>query len=141
MTGLTEGEAYALCSMAVSFRVTQYSHQTGSAYSSIPPKAVHGLVPKSDFPADLRRQVEGWLRPSHEATVRCSPLSTDSTSRRLSPGRTRRQRGEMPTPTCPCFTEEAVLDGSMGSHVGKRRYENPSVRFGRRRDQAASTPL
>lgn len=66
--GISEGEAYALCSMAVSFRVTQYSHQTGSAYSAIPPKAVHGLVPKSDFPAHLRRQVEEWLRPSQKVT-------------------------------------------------------------------------
>jgi acetamidase/formamidase len=33
LTGL---EAYALASMAVSFRVTQYANQTGSAYTSIP---------------------------------------------------------------------------------------------------------
>jgi len=65
-TGISEGEAYALCSIATSFRVTQYSHQTGSAYSSTPPKAVHGLVPKGDFPLDLRRQVESWLRPSRD---------------------------------------------------------------------------
>src|SRR6202044_568542 len=48
--GISTGEAYALGSMAASFRVTQYSHQTGSAYTSIPPKTVHGLVPKSLFP-------------------------------------------------------------------------------------------
>jgi acetamidase/formamidase len=62
-SGISEGEAYALCSMAVSFRVTQYSHQTGSAYTSTPPKAVHGLVPKDIFPPELVGQVDGWLRP------------------------------------------------------------------------------
>ena len=52
-SGISTSEAYALCSMAVSFRVTQYSNQTASAYSSTPPKAVHGLIPKSVFTADL----------------------------------------------------------------------------------------
>jgi len=63
-SGISEAEAYALCSMAVSFRVTQYSHQTGSAYSSIPPKAVHGMVPKSVFPNELQQRIGQWLRPS-----------------------------------------------------------------------------
>jgi acetamidase/formamidase len=61
--GISEGEAYALCSMAASFRVTQYSHQTGSAYSATPPKTVHGLVPKNVFPLDLQERIGSWLRP------------------------------------------------------------------------------
>ena len=60
---ITGPEAYALASMAVSFRVTQYANQTGSAYTSIPPKAVHAVIPKSVFPADLRDRVARWLRP------------------------------------------------------------------------------
>jgi acetamidase/formamidase len=48
--GTTESEAYALCSIGVSFRVTQYSHQTGSAYDTVPPKAVHAVIPKMLFP-------------------------------------------------------------------------------------------
>jgi len=60
---LTEPEAYALASMAVSFRVTQYAHQTASAYSSVPPKAVHAVIPKAIFPPALRDQVTRWLRP------------------------------------------------------------------------------
>jgi acetamidase/formamidase len=60
------GETYALCSMAMSFRVTQYAHQTGSAYSSTPPKAVHGMVPRGIFPARLQPRVGAWLRPGHE---------------------------------------------------------------------------
>jgi acetamidase/formamidase len=63
-SGISEGEAYALCSMAVSFRVTQYANQTGSAYTSIPPKAVHGLVPKEIFRADVRGRIDQWLRPN-----------------------------------------------------------------------------
>ena len=55
--------AYALASMAVSFRVTQYAHQTASAYSSTPPKAVHAVIPKSIFPAAVRDQIQRWLRP------------------------------------------------------------------------------
>ena len=67
--GISEGEAYALCSMAVNFRVTQYAHQTGSAYTSIPPKAVHGMVPKHIFPPTLRRRIERWLRPTVESAA------------------------------------------------------------------------
>jgi acetamidase/formamidase len=33
-TGMSASEAYALCSLGASFRVTQYSHQTGSAYDA-----------------------------------------------------------------------------------------------------------
>jgi acetamidase/formamidase len=60
---ITEPEAYALASMAVSFRVTQYANQTGSAYTSVPPKAVHAVIPKSVFPPELRERVARWLRP------------------------------------------------------------------------------
>jgi acetamidase/formamidase len=62
--GISEGEVYALCSMAVSFRVTQYAHQTGSAYSSIPPKTVHGMLPKDVFPPNLQEMIGSWLRPT-----------------------------------------------------------------------------
>jgi acetamidase/formamidase len=61
--GITGLEAYALASMAVSFRVTQYANQTGSAYTSIPPKAVHAVIPKSVFPDNLREGISSSLRP------------------------------------------------------------------------------
>ena len=61
--GLSGPEAYALASMAVSFRVTQYANQTGSAYTSVPPKAVHAVIPKSIFPAELQARIGAWLRP------------------------------------------------------------------------------
>jgi acetamidase/formamidase len=60
----TESEAYALCSMGVSFRITQYSHQIASAYDSVPPKAVHSVVPKTLFPDPVRERIGGWLRPT-----------------------------------------------------------------------------
>ena len=61
--GISGPEAYALASMAVSFRVTQYANQTGSAYTSVPPKAVHAVIPKAVFPDDLRARIAAWLRP------------------------------------------------------------------------------
>jgi acetamidase/formamidase len=61
-TGISERDAYALCSMAVSFRVTQFANQTGSAYSSTPPRAVHGVVPKSIFGSLPVTARAGWLR-------------------------------------------------------------------------------
>ena len=66
-SGISEPEAYALCSLAVSFRVTQYSHQTASAYSATPPKIVHGMVPKRVFPDALQRRIGAWLRPEVSA--------------------------------------------------------------------------
>jgi hypothetical protein len=56
-------EPYALASMAVSFRITQYANQIGSAYSSIPAKAVHAVIPRAVFPAEIRDLVAAWLRP------------------------------------------------------------------------------
>lgn len=63
VVGFAASLGNALASMAVSFRVTQYANQTGSAYTSTPPKAVHAVVPKSVFPAELRDRVARWLRP------------------------------------------------------------------------------
>ena len=45
-------EVYSLVSIAGSVRVTQYSHQTNTNYTSKPPKGVHIMVPKSVFTAD-----------------------------------------------------------------------------------------
>jgi acetamidase/formamidase len=67
-SGISESEVYALCSMAASFRVTQFSHQTGSAYSSTPPKTVHGMIPKSVFPKELQERIGSWLRPLPKAS-------------------------------------------------------------------------
>jgi acetamidase/formamidase len=63
VTGISQSEAYALCSIGVSFRVTQYSHQTGTAYDTVPPKAVHAVIARTLFPATIRQQIGAWLRP------------------------------------------------------------------------------
>jgi acetamidase/formamidase len=61
---ISESEVYALASMAFSFRITQYANQTGSAYTSIPAKAVHAVIPKSIFPPEITARVSAWLRPA-----------------------------------------------------------------------------
>jgi acetamidase/formamidase len=61
--GLDRRDAYALCSMAVSFRVTQYADQTGPVYSSTPPKAVHAMIPKSVLGAELLARIDRSMRP------------------------------------------------------------------------------
>jgi acetamidase/formamidase len=43
------------------------ANQTGSAYSSIPAKAVHAVVPKAIFPADIQARIGDWLRPAGAA--------------------------------------------------------------------------
>ena len=119
-SGISEGEAYALCSMAVSFRVTQYAHQTGSAYTSIPPKAVHGLVPKSVFPAELARRIASWLRPVREQL----PVTLSAEDRldilellaRADNAATRRDAAAY----VALFTDDAVLDGEKGEHRGRQ---------------------
>jgi acetamidase/formamidase len=55
-------DVYPLCSMAASFRITQFSDQTGSVYSSVPPRAVHGMLPKSVFSPDLRAAISKAAR-------------------------------------------------------------------------------
>lgn len=53
-SGLPKVDVYALMSIVGSFRVTQYSHQTASNYTTIPGKTVHGMLPKAVFdPAHL----------------------------------------------------------------------------------------
>jgi acetamidase/formamidase len=64
---ITESEVYALASMPVSFRVTQYANQTWSAYSSIPAKAVHVVILKTIFPAEIQNQIGAWLRSAGPA--------------------------------------------------------------------------
>jgi len=62
-SGLPRGDAYALASIAGSFRVTQYAHQINTNYRNIPPKAVHGMLPKEIFDPALRRRIDSALRP------------------------------------------------------------------------------
>jgi hypothetical protein len=56
-------DAYVLCSMAVSFRVTQYANQTGSVYTSIPPRAIHAMIPKAVLGDSLVARIDASMRP------------------------------------------------------------------------------
>jgi acetamidase/formamidase len=60
--GISDVEAYAIYSMAGSFRITQYADQVASAYSVIPAKAVHGMLPKAIFTPEMRAQVASRTR-------------------------------------------------------------------------------
>jgi len=61
--GLDRRDAYALCSMAVSFRVTQFADQTGTVYSSVPPRTIHAMIPKSVLGDRLSGAIERSIRP------------------------------------------------------------------------------
>jgi acetamidase/formamidase len=64
VSGIDRSDAYALCSMVASFRVTQYAHQTGSVYTSAPPKTIHGMLPKDVFPSELLAHIAATMRPA-----------------------------------------------------------------------------
>src|SRR5271170_5281020 len=59
---LDRRDAYALCSMAVSFRVTQFADQTGSVYTSIPPRTIHAMIPKDVLGEQLLDKIERSMR-------------------------------------------------------------------------------
>jgi acetamidase/formamidase len=63
-TDLSPQDVYALCSIVGSFRVTQYAHQVGTVYSSVPAKTVHGMVPKAVFHPDAARAISAYFRTS-----------------------------------------------------------------------------
>jgi acetamidase/formamidase len=62
--GLDRRDAYALCSLAVSFRVTQWADQTGTVYSAIPPRTIHAMIPKSVLGDRLVERIEASMRPA-----------------------------------------------------------------------------
>ena len=128
--GITGPEAYALASMAVSFRVTQYANQTGSAYTSIPPKAVHAVIPKAIFPAEIRDRIAAWLRPGPAMTLSAADrLAILDVITRADEAASRRDADVY----VELFTEDALLDGTQGRHAGRRRCARRSVRSGPRR--------
>jgi hypothetical protein len=50
--------------MAVSFRVTQWADQTGSVYSSIPPRTIHAMIPKGVLGESLIARIDASMRPA-----------------------------------------------------------------------------
>ncbi len=61
--GLPKVDVYALMSIVGSFRITQYSHQTSSNYTTIPGKTVHGMLPKAVFDPALLARISRSMRP------------------------------------------------------------------------------
>ena len=55
-------DVYSLVSVAGSVRVTQYSHQTNTNYTSKPPKGVHTMVPKNVFTPDQAASISRQTR-------------------------------------------------------------------------------
>ncbi|WP_328807348.1 hypothetical protein [Paraburkholderia elongata] len=60
--GISDLDAYAMWSMAGSFRITQYADQVASAYSVVPSKAVHGMLPKAVFTQEMRERIAANTR-------------------------------------------------------------------------------
>jgi hypothetical protein len=44
--------------------VTQFADQTGSVYSSIPPRTIHGVIPKSVLGDEITGRIERSMRPA-----------------------------------------------------------------------------
>jgi acetamidase/formamidase len=61
-TSLKPVDVYALCSIAASFRITQYAHQTNTVYATVPAKTVHGMLPKRIFDSSLREHIARSVR-------------------------------------------------------------------------------
>jgi acetamidase/formamidase len=61
-TGIAPEDCYGICSVGASFRVTQYSNQTGTVYQFIPPKGIHCMLPKALFDAGLQAKLARSLR-------------------------------------------------------------------------------
>jgi hypothetical protein len=50
--------------MAISFRVTQWADQTGSVYTSIPPKTIHAMIPKAVLGERVVQRIGDSMRPA-----------------------------------------------------------------------------
>ncbi|WP_226797582.1 acetamidase/formamidase family protein [Cupriavidus necator] len=61
-TGMDPHDVYSLASITSDFRITQYSNQTASNYTSIPAKTVHGMLPKAVFDAVIQDKLSRSLR-------------------------------------------------------------------------------
>ncbi|HXW76618.1 MAG TPA: acetamidase/formamidase family protein [Candidatus Eremiobacteraceae bacterium] len=61
-TELSPQDVYALYSIVGSFRVTQYAHQLGTVYSSVPAKTVHGMLPKAVFAPEVAAAISAHYR-------------------------------------------------------------------------------
>ncbi|MCX4149786.1 MULTISPECIES: acetamidase/formamidase family protein [Paraburkholderia] len=61
-SGIAPEDCYGIYSVAGSFRVTQYANQTGTVYSTIPPKGIHCMLPKRIFTPALQQRIAASIR-------------------------------------------------------------------------------
>jgi acetamidase/formamidase len=55
-------DAYALWSLAGSFRATKFARQTGSVYTEVPAQTMHGMLPKGILSPDVQQRLSASLR-------------------------------------------------------------------------------
>jgi acetamidase/formamidase len=60
--GMDKADAYALWSLAGSFRATKFARQTGSVYTEMPAQTMHGMLPKSILSTEVRQRLSASLR-------------------------------------------------------------------------------
>jgi acetamidase/formamidase len=61
-TDIPPVDCYSIFSVAGSFRVSQYAHQTGTVYRTVPPKAIHCMLPKHIFSKELQQRISEYIR-------------------------------------------------------------------------------
>jgi acetamidase/formamidase len=61
-TGMSRQEVYALCSIAASFRVSQFSVQLDTVYTTKQPQAIYAAIPKTIFDAASIQRITGSLK-------------------------------------------------------------------------------
>lgn len=59
---MSRADAYALWSLAGSFRATKFARQTGSVYTEVPAQTMHGMLPKSLLSQEVQQRLSASLR-------------------------------------------------------------------------------
>lgn len=59
---MERADAYALWSLAGSFRATKFARQTGSVYTEMPAQTMHGMLPKAILSTEVRQRLSASLR-------------------------------------------------------------------------------
>lgn len=59
---MPRADAYALWSLAGSFRATKFARQTGSVYTEVPAQTMHGMLPKAILAPDIQQRLSASLR-------------------------------------------------------------------------------
>lgn len=59
---MSKADAYALWSLAGSFRATKFARQTGSVYTEVPAQTMHGMLPKHLLATDIQQRLSASLR-------------------------------------------------------------------------------